>query len=202
VAKENQMKTNGPITYDSGRVADGLVFRTHYDRCRHLGTESWRKKKWLKDNEGAWRSVTEDDLAEASNQPSVDGPVKPAAQPSLQTSATNAQNDPQNAGADSRETAANAPSPLHLTASHTQQSVAAPTRTEAGDEVMLGSERYVSIDRTISILRTSRRDFSRRRKGGLALPKIKLGNKAYFKLDAILALAASGEFQRTRRPAA
>jgi hypothetical protein len=198
------MKSNNPITYDRQITGEGLVFRTRLDRNRYLGEYSWRRRKWREDNKDNWRPITEDDLAQASQQPSVEGPVQVAAQPSAQTSAPNIhiQNDTRDAGANSGGIVTKVPSPLRQAASDAQQpgDVAASAPPEVGEEVMIGPEPYASIGRAISILRTSHRQFSRRRKAGLAIPKIKLGNKTYFKLDTILALAASGEFHPTRPP--
>jgi hypothetical protein len=49
---------------DRSLVADNLLFATHGDRCRYLGTPSWEKARWLNDNTGSFRRI--DDIEEGS----------------------------------------------------------------------------------------------------------------------------------------
>jgi len=50
---------NGQILFvlDPTRVADGLLFATHRDRCCYLGMTRREKPQWLKENSDKWRSL-------------------------------------------------------------------------------------------------------------------------------------------------
>jgi hypothetical protein len=187
------MKSKEPITYDHGRVANGRVFRTPLDWCRYHGTDDWRKPKWLKDNEDNWRYLTDDELARTAQLPSVEGLVQAAAQLGAPISAPNLQNDGKDADdPGAGEIAAKVSSSLGQPASDAPRSsdVDVPLLPEGVEVVIIGSDPCVGADHAALILGWAPRTFSRR-KAGLGPPKTKLGNKAYFKLEVIMAMAAS-----------
>jgi hypothetical protein len=53
---------------DQTRVADGLLFATHRDRCLYIGQWSWQKPQWLKWHPDKWRRL-EDVEREAASAP-------------------------------------------------------------------------------------------------------------------------------------
>jgi hypothetical protein len=175
------MKSNNPITYDPRRAAEGLVFRELGHRTRYLGQWSWCKPKWLRDNEDNWRRVTEDDLAQFSQQLSLDATVQAApAQSSTQTSSPKTGVEDPEVG-DSCATAAKAPSPPERSGPVAERIAPNDTRNAPGgeDEIWIGSKRYVTADRLASMLGISRRSLNRRCSEGKAPPRIKI-NKVLF----------------------
>jgi hypothetical protein len=195
------MKPKERITYDPHRTADGLVFETNYDKNRYVGEYSWRKGKWKKDNNGKYRAITEDDLAQASQQPPIEGPVQAAAQLSVPKSAPNLQGDDKDADdSGASEIATQAPSSLDQPESDAPppSDVNVPLLPQGVELVIIGPDPCVGSDHAALILGWAPRTFSRR-KAELGPPKTKLGNKAYYKLETILAIAASKKFPPTRR---
>src|SRR6266566_2014351 len=47
------------FVFDRTRVADGLLFAIHRDRCCYLGQTRREKPQWFKDNLGKWRSLAD-----------------------------------------------------------------------------------------------------------------------------------------------
>jgi len=61
---------------DQSRVAEGLLFDEHRDRCIYLGLWSWQKPQWLKDNAGKWRRLEDVQREAASLAAPVESEVK------------------------------------------------------------------------------------------------------------------------------
>jgi hypothetical protein len=59
-----------PVLIDQTRVADGLLFATHGDRARYLGTSSTQKPRWLKENADSFLRI--DDILQAQLGPPVE----------------------------------------------------------------------------------------------------------------------------------
>jgi len=70
-----------PVVIDQSRVADGLLFATHGDRCRYLGKSRIEKLRWLKENAGKWRSLAEVGQDAARLMPPVESKTNPGAGP-------------------------------------------------------------------------------------------------------------------------
>ncbi|HEV2626348.1 MAG TPA: hypothetical protein VGV62_14780 [Xanthobacteraceae bacterium] len=64
------------------RVADGILFATHGDRCRYLGTLVRNRPQWLKDNPGSWRRIEDVQREAASTVPPVESQINVIAAPS------------------------------------------------------------------------------------------------------------------------
>jgi hypothetical protein len=62
------MRIDRKPVIDQTRVADGLEFATHTDRCLYLGLWSWQKPQWLKQHPDKWRRI-EDVQQEAASAP-------------------------------------------------------------------------------------------------------------------------------------
>jgi transposase-like protein len=60
------MRTDRKPVIDYTRVADGLEFDFHRDRCRYLGKASWEKPQFLKEIAGKWRRIEEVEREAAS----------------------------------------------------------------------------------------------------------------------------------------
>jgi hypothetical protein len=195
-----KVKPKEPITFDRGRVdpKEELVFRTNLDRCRYFGTRNALRPKWREENEDNWRFFTLDERAQASQQPSLEGPVQAAAQLSAPISARNLHDD-EKAADDPGASEVAAPSSLDQPESDAPppSDVDVPLLPQGVEVVIIGSDRCVGSDHAALILGWAPRTFSRR-KAELGPPKTKLGNKAYYKLETILAMAASKKFPPTR----
>jgi hypothetical protein len=178
-----------PGVIDQSRVFEGKLFATPLDRCRYIGTSSWKRPQWLKDHPDVWRFVqdVEQEAASLGHHVKSEGPVEAvAAEPSPHMSSPDVRNDGRDAdNAGSVEIPAGEPSPpqqpqLAMTLPVTDAAASAPD-----DEVALGPRRYVSAELAASLLGISRRTLSRRCAAGKAPPKIKLGNKAYFEIAKV-----------------
>jgi hypothetical protein len=142
----------------------GLTYRDIWftrplDRCRYIGTSNRDKPQWLKDNPGAWGRIA--DVQQEADSPrrrvESQGPVEAVA-------ATPSPQQPK----------------LATILPETDAAASLP-----GDEIAIGTRRYVSAERAASLLGISRRTLSRRCAAGNGPPKIKIGNKAYFEIAKV-----------------
>jgi hypothetical protein len=77
------------LVFDSTRVADGLLFATHRDRCCYLGMTLREKPQWLKENSDKCRSLADVEAEAARLTLAVENktiPVAGLAEPNGQTS--------------------------------------------------------------------------------------------------------------------
>jgi hypothetical protein len=62
------MKEN-PSTIDNTRVFDGILFASHHDRCRYIGTETKFRAGWLEQNPGRWRRLQDPPSCQPASPP-------------------------------------------------------------------------------------------------------------------------------------
>jgi hypothetical protein len=62
------MKEN-PSTVDNTLVFDGILFASHRDRCRYIGTETKYRARWLEQNPGRWRPLQDTPSCQPASPP-------------------------------------------------------------------------------------------------------------------------------------
>lgn len=169
-------------------VMEGIEFATPLARCCYGGTSRRDRPQWLKDRPGVWRRI-EDVLREAASRRCAEIAAEATlAGPNSHIQSDILKDDKDADGAASASVPEADPLPADPTALTMEGSKAPPppSKSDFGDEIAIGTRRYVSADRLASMRGISRRELSRQIAAGKVPPMIKIGKKLYFEVSTIL----------------
>jgi hypothetical protein len=185
VGAEQELKMKEPVVTNKGLIFDGMLFNTPIAKCRYIGTVTAKRRQWLKDHPGEWRTV--------ESIPQEATPFADAQALERETTSPPSCPTPQKVREES--------SASHSSGVLIEHSQSADSSATAGENTAdpsqiakialeIAGRAYVSAARLANMLCISERTLSRWCADGSGPPHVKIQG-VYFEMDKIQNWAAS-----------